>query len=244
VAIVVAGWMWWRVDPDASLAPKSAKTSGDMAAVSQSTPSHDAADEKSDSVEQTSQTVPMTPEEIAAAESAANDLARRQSLQGVWEDDFHGKRTFTLRPDGVASMKVELSGMASRLITKQLDFDIDWSLEGDVLTVTMRGGRPAGKVKLIRKLWGSTARYRIVDLSDSALKLIDLADNAEYHWRRLSREIPPVEPDEPEEMPDVVEVGDPSTPREHEPVSEPVDRSEVDRSEEAGDLNQPREDSE
>jgi hypothetical protein len=39
---------------------------------------------------------------------ASGDL--RQLVLGTWQDDYQGKRTLTVRPDGTATMLVEFDG--------------------------------------------------------------------------------------------------------------------------------------
>ena len=45
----------------------------------------------------------------------SRDQRYRQLVVGTWEDDYQGKRTMVLKPDGTGTMLVELSGMQAAL---------------------------------------------------------------------------------------------------------------------------------
>ena len=47
------------------------------------------------------------------------------------------------------------------------------------------GGQPAIAVQMILKLYGSSATFRIEDVTTERMILIDLADNTRFEWRRL-----------------------------------------------------------
>ena len=116
--------------------------------------------------------------------SSAEDQRRRALLLGVWEDDYHGRRTMTLRDDQTATMLVELSGMEARLFTARLRFDMTWSLAGDRLRKRTTGGEPADKVDFVLKMMGDTAEDTLVELDDEKLVLRDADGKTVYRWRR------------------------------------------------------------
>lgn len=114
----------------------------------------------------------------------------RARLTGVWEDDYQGHRTMTLRPDGTGRMVVELDGVAASLFASTLTFGEEWSFDEDsqLITMTATGGEPQGKVNLVLKLYGRQATYRVVDVSKTRLILVDQADGKRYEWRRVKEE--------------------------------------------------------
>jgi len=114
-----------------------------------------------------------------------------QRMAGLWEDDYQGHRTLTLREDGTGVMVVELSGIAARLYAPKLTFQQTWSVDGEILTMQATGGEPAGKVNLVLKVFGRESRQRILEVTPEILKTVDLADDTEFEWRRVSENASP-----------------------------------------------------
>lgn len=109
----------------------------------------------------------------------------RRQLTGTWQDEYQGKRTMTLRPDGTGTMLVELSGLQAALFARELRFDMVWELEGRQLKKRTVGGEPAGKVSLVLKMKGNTATDTILESSATRLLLLDENGETEYDWERV-----------------------------------------------------------
>lgn len=132
-----------------------------------------------------------------AVEEAATDLpveapvplTAQQRMLGVWEDDYQGHRILTLKDDGTGSMVVELSGAAASLFADSLSFNQEWVFDDDQRLVTMTAidGEPATKVNLVLRIYGREATYKVEEVTDKLLILIDQADQKRYEWRRFEK---------------------------------------------------------
>lgn len=111
------------------------------------------------------------------------DARLRQMAIGTWEDDYQGKRTMILSPDGTGVMVVELSGLKASLFASRLRFDMRWSVQRGRLKKQTVGGEPAGKVGLILKMMGDRVEEQILELSEDRLRLLDQDGRTEYDWR-------------------------------------------------------------
>lgn len=114
-------------------------------------------------------------------------LSVQEQMLGVWEDDYQGHRILTLKDDGTGSMVVELSGAAATLFADRLSFNQKWAFDTDQQLVTMTAvdGEPATKVNLVLRIYGREATYKVEDVTDELLILIDQADKKRYEWRRV-----------------------------------------------------------
>jgi hypothetical protein len=108
-----------------------------------------------------------------------------QLAVGTWQDFYHGQRTLTLRPDGTATMVVELSGWKARLFTRRLELDIVWSIEDGKMHRRTVGGRPADKVEFVNKRSGVQVAEPIRSLTRDDMILVDQDGSRQYHWRRV-----------------------------------------------------------
>jgi hypothetical protein len=108
----------------------------------------------------------------------------RQAILGKWEDEYRGKRHLTVRDDGSGTMVVEPDGIGKRLFAAELRFELEWSLENGHVTMKMIRGEPKSKVQLILKLHGQEADYKILDLKNDQMLLLDPDGKTRYHWRR------------------------------------------------------------
>ena len=111
----------------------------------------------------------------------------QQRMLGVWEDDYRGHRILTLNNDGTGRMVVELSGAAASLFADRLSFDQKWVFDAEqqFVTMTATGGEPQTKVNLVLRIYGREATYKVEDVTDGLLILIDQADQKRYEWRRV-----------------------------------------------------------
>jgi hypothetical protein len=108
----------------------------------------------------------------------------RKSILGDWEDEYHGKRHLTVRDDGMGTMLVEPDGIGKRLFAAELKFELEWSITDGRVTMTMIRGEPKSKVQLILKLYGQEAEYKILELTDARMLLLDADGKTRYDWRR------------------------------------------------------------
>jgi hypothetical protein len=122
--------------------------------------------------------------DAAASTQSKADAALRRLALGVWEDDFHGRRTMTLREDGSGTMVVELQGIEATLFASKLTFEMLWSVRDGRMQMRTTGGEPAGRVKLVLKLEGDRVDQPIVELSEGSLVLLDKDGKTKYNWRR------------------------------------------------------------
>ena len=118
-----------------------------------------------------------------SAESAGDERLRKLAL-GVWEDDFHGHRTMTLREDGTGTMVVELRGLEATLFASKLTFEMVWSVRDGRMQKRTVGGEPAGRVKLILKMMGDRVDEPILELTEDRLVLLDKDGKTKYNWLR------------------------------------------------------------
>ena len=123
-----------------------------------------------------------------AAAAAEQDRKYREMVIGTWQDDYQGKRTMVVRPDGSATMNVELTGLKAALFASQLMFKMKWSIQNGRMKKQTTGGEPAGKVNLILKTMGDRVDEKILELTNNRLRLLDKNGKTEYDWRRVGEE--------------------------------------------------------
>ena len=104
---------------------------------------------------------------------------------GVWEDDYQGKRTMTLKEDGTGTMVVELSGWRAALSARRLRFDMVWSVEDGRLKKQTVGGEPETQVRMILSTMGDQVDEPILELTEDRLVLLDQDEETKYEWRRV-----------------------------------------------------------
>ena len=115
----------------------------------------------------------------------SQDELRQQAMQGVWEDNYKGRRILTLKDDGTGVMIVEPEGLAAFTYAPKLTFQERWSVGDGTVRMDATGGQPAFAVQMILKLYGSSATFRIEDVTGGRMVLIDLADGTRFEWRRV-----------------------------------------------------------
>ena len=111
-------------------------------------------------------------------------------LLGVWRDYYRGERTLTLNADGTGQMVVVLAGFAKKMFAERLSFEVDWSLDGDLLIMETRSGQPESKFQLIRKLYGDRAEYNLLSVDPQLMRWRDAGGKTEYEWSRLEPDAP------------------------------------------------------
>jgi hypothetical protein len=123
------------------------------------------------------------------ATSAEQDERSRRLVVGVWQDNYQGKRTMTLKEDGTGTMVVELSGIKAALFASRLRFDMVWSLEKSRLKKRTTGGEPYVHVQAILKTMGDRVDEPILELDDDRLLLLDKEGKTKYDWRRVRERV-------------------------------------------------------
>jgi hypothetical protein len=108
-----------------------------------------------------------------------------QLVMGVWQDDYQGQRTLTVRPDGTATMVVQFEGWKARLFTPRLQIETTWTIEAGRFNRRTVGGEPAEKVEFVKNRVGDTASDKIVRVTADRMLLIDQDGHTQYDWRRL-----------------------------------------------------------
>lgn len=122
----------------------------------------------------------------SSREESSDDARLAGSMVGVWEDDYKGHRTLTLRPDGTGSMVVELDGLAATLFAAKLTFTEEWSVSDGKVTMKATGGEPAGKVRLVLSLHGDSSLQRIVEVTGDRMILVEEPSGTRFEWRRAA----------------------------------------------------------
>lgn len=127
---------------------------------------------------------------LVSQEVTAAVPSRESRLLGVWRDYYRGERTLTLNADGTGQMVVVLAGFAKKMFAERLSFEVDWSLDGDLLIMETRSGQPESKFQLIRKLYGDRAEYNLLSVDPQLMRWRDAGGKTEYEWSRLEPDAP------------------------------------------------------
>jgi hypothetical protein len=133
---------------------------------------------------QFAQPAPAAQADSGQVSSAAADEHRL--ILGTWQDDYHGRRTMTVRDDGTATMVCELEGMNARLFTPVLNLNLRWQLADGVMTRVIIDGTPTDKVKFVVNLMGARTDEKLLRLTETELHLLDPDGQTEYHWTRVA----------------------------------------------------------
>ncbi len=120
-----------------------------------------------------------------AASKPDRDGQLRRLAVGTWQDSYQGRRTLTLRPDGTATMVVELTGIKARLFTPRLELDIAWSIDEGKMRRRTLGGRPADKVEFVNRRAGVAVAEPVLQLTEQRMILLDQDGSRKYTWRRV-----------------------------------------------------------
>lgn len=131
---------------------------------------------------------PTTPaaQPPAKVQPPTTEPSLAEVLIGSWQDDFYGKRIFHFRPDGTATMTIELDRVGQVLYGPKLTFFIDWTLKDDLLSMKMTGGEPMQTATAVAKLFGETSEQRVERFSDEELTLRSLDSQKLYVHRRIT----------------------------------------------------------
>lgn len=124
------------------------------------------------------------PNSVEGEPPADPDDQFRSMVVGVWEDDYQGRRTMTLKEDGTGTMIVEPSGWRAALSAPRLRFDMLWSVEDGRLKKQAVGGEPEAQVQVILGAMGDRVDEPILELTEDRLVLLDQDGETKYEWRR------------------------------------------------------------
>jgi hypothetical protein len=141
--------------------------------------------------EESATTAPQVDSEQGEADKPTPSVADEEPephrlIVGTWQDDYQGKRTMTLRPDGTGTMLVELSGINAMIFASRLTFEMVWSMEDGRLKKQTISGKPEGKVRAVLAMMGDKVEEEILELTDERLLVSD--DKRQYDWRRVPAE--------------------------------------------------------
>lgn len=178
-AVVAACWhVYHTLQQDESSTSDSRSTQEASAETNEGLPSNNVEPENS----------PPDPAPSPGDDSAEADVPKKDEshhpIHGTWQDEYQGKRTMTLRPDGTGTMVVELKGLNATLFASQLTFEMVWSIEGDRLNKRTIGGEPKGKVRAVLAMMGDEVEEEIIELTDERLLVSD--GKQQFDWSRVS----------------------------------------------------------
>jgi hypothetical protein len=122
---------------------------------------------------------------IAVAAQPSSDNRTQELIVGAWEDDYQGKRTLTVRPNGTATMVVEFDGWKARMFTPRLRIETTWTIDEGRFNRQTVGGEPADKVEFVKRRVGDRASDKIVKVTADRMVLIDQDGETRYNWRRV-----------------------------------------------------------
>jgi hypothetical protein len=127
------------------------------------------------------------PLDTAAAGSSqpSADEQTAELILGTWQDDYQGRRTLTVRPDGTATMLIEFDGWKARMFTPRLRIETTWSIQEGRFNRQTVGGEPADKVEFVKKRVGDRASDKIVKVTAERMVLVDQDGETRYNWRRV-----------------------------------------------------------
>lgn len=106
-------------------------------------------------------------------------------LVGQWKDTFFGTRTLTLHADGTAQMTLDLDFAGRLMYGKRLEFDMQWSVEGAVVTIDILDGRPAKSAKSAMNTWGNRYVYLLDCVEDHQVEMRDSDGSMNHVLRRV-----------------------------------------------------------
>ncbi|HEY2249844.1 MAG TPA: hypothetical protein VGH74_02245 [Planctomycetaceae bacterium] len=199
VPLILLGWYHFSGQPNEKPRSQGVQTAGMMGGSSHRAGGRRrerAEDGAQEAIVQASANVPETDLAASGAESArSTDSAEpsgaqdsntrcRAKIVGEWEDDYQGKRHLTVNEDGTGAMVVELDGIGKKLFAAKLSFDLEWSASDGRIAMKTLGGEPESKVQLVLKLYGNEADYKILELTDDRMLLLDGDGKTRYDWRR------------------------------------------------------------
>lgn len=139
---------------------------------------------------------PPAPEPPPLASTALTEV--EAAFVGRWETDFHGRMRIEKRPDHTAELVIDFDFLASLLYGSRLTLQLEWKVEGNILTHNIVGGEPADARERLIRDYGRSCSYEILERSEDFVRLRETTEPMqEYLWRRWSLEALPGELDPP-----------------------------------------------
>ena len=131
---------------------------------------------------------PATAEPAAAAEPTDADLIAR--FAGTYVRESYGHRVMVVRPDGTATMTVDVDLWYQPITGPRITVEIAWELTGDPgderrgVHFASVSGTPESSFAAVTKLFGTEADWTIESADDTKLVLHDPVDDETVEWVR------------------------------------------------------------
>lgn len=110
------------------------------------------------------------------------DQSISDRLIGEWQSAKFGRQTLTTNADGTAVLRMHLNTMAAILYGREVTLQLEWKLNGPVLTQQVVGGSPERSVSKLTRKYGTKYCYQIVTLSDRELIVEDTSTGKTCCW--------------------------------------------------------------
>lgn len=127
-------------------------------------------------------------ESIPEVDEPENSLPkfRPEQLIGRWLREGKIRRDVVMKPGGTATMKVTLDYLSSLLYGREMELELAWSLEDDILTYSIVEGTPKANVDRVIRDFGNSISYRVVkaDPDEIVLKEDDGTDHLQS-WKAI-----------------------------------------------------------
>lgn len=83
-------------------------------------------------------------------------------------------------------MNVQLDYLSALLYGREMNMELSWELDDDILTHRIVGGTPKGNVDRLVRDFGDSLSYRVVKVDETELVLEDLDDERkQHHWKAV-----------------------------------------------------------
>ena len=120
----------------------------------------------------------------ACAGKTGSDARLARQLVGTWRTESFGEQVLTNRSDGTARLEISLNRLAALRYGKNLQLELEWSIEDGVLRHTVVGGSPKAMVDRLTGDLGESSAYQIIEVNRKQLRLSELDDTDEQHvWK-------------------------------------------------------------
>ncbi len=131
---------------------------------------------------------PAPQQPASGSESAASETKTwsRKDLTGKWVLDHSIRREIDIQPDGTAVMVCTLDYLTSLIYGKELTMNLEWTLDGDLLTHTVVSGTPEKNVKSLTDNFGSSMSYRVLQVDQDQMLLQGPGKSKKQeHWKAV-----------------------------------------------------------
>ena len=124
-----------------------------------------------------------------AAEPTDADLIAR--FAGTYARESYGHRVMVVRPDGTATMTVDVDPWYQPVTGPRITVEIAWELTGDPgderrgVHFASVSGTPESSFVAVTKLFGTEADWKIETADDAKLVLYDPEDDETVEWVRV-----------------------------------------------------------